>query len=97
MSFNIVPSQQNGWDCGIFLCRNVFAMLEMICSSNDNELKNKYSIVDWHIQFEQHPSLDYSQNEVPKMRNEIIIYMSKLSILHKDRIIHIRRISQIRL
>ncbi len=80
MSFSSVPYQDNGCDCGVFVCRYAYGLFVM------RHLDFTFGGMNEHPPFKmlitEGPAFQFDQSVIPRIRNEITSLIDNLSKIY---------------
>ena len=66
-----MPQQENGFDCGLFVCRYIFGLVQL--HKNKQQNINLSTIEDSHL-------FKFTQKDISRMRKEFAILLSRVAI-----------------
>ena len=85
-----VPRQDNCWDCGVFVCRYAFAMLQLL----DTRIECK--LADWRVAkfrrniikeyITEKEAFDFGMDDIARLREEMAILIQDLHRIYKQKI-----------
>ncbi|GFH58426.1 hypothetical protein CTEN210_14902 [Chaetoceros tenuissimus] len=85
-----VPRQDNCWDCGVFICRYAFAMLQLLdtriqCKLADwRDAKFRRDIIKEYIT--ETEAFDFGMDDIARLREEMAILIQDLHQIYKQKI-----------
>jgi len=105
--FMIVPYQDNGWDCGVFVCRYAFGILCLrekkfaLKAYRDHTVKKKHMKALLEIEITKSDEFNFNMDDISRLRKEFADLIDKLSDMYREkeklRIEHKRRAKESRL
>ncbi len=87
-----VPYQDNGWDCGVFVCRYAFSVLSMRSiefkftpSSENYYEKRKKLQKEWSKLIDNSEAFNFDVADIRRLRKEFATLIDNLSDMYKDK------------
>ena len=75
LTTNSVPSQNNGYDCGIFTCHFAYALLRMFFSAS----KNDFSNVQINTLLSDSTEFNFDSEDIDRQRKGMEVMLRKIS------------------
>ncbi|GFH57133.1 hypothetical protein CTEN210_13609 [Chaetoceros tenuissimus] len=85
-----VPTQDNCWDCGVFVCRYAIAMLHLLdtrieCKLADwRNVKSRKKLIKEYIT--EREAFDFGMDDIARLREEMAILIQDLHRIYKQKI-----------